>query len=173
MTRPEKFREPLSDKWRDALIGESGLKDLREAKETLARVIASLQGALRKNPLTRPAAEAAAKELQKSGDSTVVVDPEGLFWLETVDLMQGGDKRPWKTQLPTLKELRKEAASLGVDTQLMGRSKTDILKAIKIARRNASEQEASILPPGTPKRRMVRTFTALKPVLMHTDPNVT
>ena len=70
------------------------------------------------------------------------------------------------TKLPCLKDLRAEAELLGVDISSMGRSKIKILKALEIARKNASEQEASKLPEGSIPRKMIKIAPSFQPPIL-------
>lgn len=162
MARQEKFRDRLNDRWRDPLIGQTLLAELSEALKSLRESVNAIRDCLEKNPLTGPAAMAAARELGKTGSASISVDEYGQFWLE-VDPRVGSDgKRPWSSNLPSLSTLRKEAEELGVDTSKMGRSKTLILKAIETARRNAIEQAASA-SDRSPRPKMIKTAPAVTP----------
>jgi len=170
MARQEKFRDRLNDRWRDPLIGQTLLAGLSEALKSLRDSVNAIRECLEKNPLTGPAAMAAARELGKSGNASISVDEYGQFWLE-VDMRVGTDgKRPWSSNLPSLPALRKEAEELGVDISKMGRSKTLILKAIETARRNAAEQTASV-SDHTPRPKMVKIAPAVTPPVIVTSDN--
>jgi len=148
MARQAKIREPLPLKWRVPLLGTVDDTALNEAKQRLEEVVQDARKHLGENPLTPLTAQAVAKELGKAGDTAIAIDAAGDIWLEVTVRTRGGDKRSWSSALPALADLRAKAASLGIDTSAMGRSKTTILKAIATAE-------------SAPRRKMFKTSPAI------------
>lgn len=159
-------REVLSPKIAEALLampGGDGVSlgvRLQQATEALRAVVAEANTALAASPIMPIVARDAARQIGRRGDAIVVVDPDGAVMLEFGQGVEAveDDKREWTTQFPSLHALRAAAAKLGIDTAPMGRSKKQIVAALRAAKKDA---------PAASKK-MTRTAPAITPPVVVT-----
>lgn len=173
-------QEPLSEPLARSLLAMPG-KDgvplygkLQAALTALKEAVSEANEQLRDNPLTPIVAREAARQLGRRGDAAIRVDPSGVVFLEVGQVTETApeDKREWTTKYPSLQTLRAAAAKLGIDTAPMGRSKRQIVDAIRKAKAKTATRPApaptpapEVSPPEPPK--MVRTAPAIsQPVVV-------
>jgi len=152
---------------------------LRSAREILATAVEMAQEELAQHPLVEAVAREAARQAGRWGSKPVIlVDPDGQVVLEVnystdesteVEPLQeapppvpADTPKVWKSELPSLEELRQQAKDLGVDISDCGRAKRVIRDRIKAA------QEAPPVAPAPPvevaRPKMVKTAPAVGPV---------
>lgn len=164
MSKHRTYREALDPVWSSTLLS---VPSSRSPDQTVAQVLQGLHDAFREtveeaqkvldeHPFTEVIATEAARRAGRRGDARLVVDPDGRVYLEILYKTQKAAADPkaprtWSTDLPSIKELRDEAQSLGIDPNPFGRSKTNLKKAIEAAKAPAP-------------RRMVKTGVAVGPV---------
>lgn len=162
----KKFKEPLDDKWRDALLGEDLLGRLNTERRALGITLASIRKLLLSNPLVQLAADKMADECNLIGEAAIRVDDHGSFWLEV-----NGHKR---RAARSVESLMQEAQSLGVDTSHLSLSQTPkslrsrLVKAIQRSKQNAAEQEAA---KSQPKKPYMKTAPAIRVLPQIEDPD--
>lgn len=152
---------------------------LQAALTALKEAVSEANDQLRDNPLTPIVAREAARQLGRRGDAAIRVDPSGVVFLEVGQASADApaeDKREWTTKYPSLQTLRAAAAKLGIDTAPMGRSKRQIVDAIRKAKtktvaRPAPPPPPEPTPPPPEAPKMVRTAPAISPpvVVQMTD----
>jgi hypothetical protein len=128
---------------------------LQAARAELDAAVQAANTVLNANPLMEIIAEHAARKVGRRGRPLVVVDPSGEVMLE-IHYLASGEPAPKpvapatpkkrKSSLPSIKEIRREAELLGIDTELFGKNKTKLLEAIE----KAKVQPAPVLTPLTP-----------------------
>ena len=122
------YREPLSEDLTKALLTTAGTplaESLATARETLHDIIEKARVHLIQNPLTPIVAQSVTKELGRRGDATVIVDDDGSVMLE-IQYGGNGNARDWKSDLPSLQELRRQSEEKGIDISHLGRNKRQI-----------------------------------------------
>jgi hypothetical protein len=168
------YRMPLDEKWAKALLQEQDLfRELQQIRARLVEVREEAQKALDRNPLTAITAKEAARQAGRRGHPTIVITDTGDVMLE-VSYTSEPKPRPkkatiergWSSTLPTLDELRKRAAKLGIDISDLGRAKKKILARLE-AGKAKSPAPASASQKSKPKMRKtapaVGTVTVLNP----------
>ena len=160
-------RVPLREDWAQSLLaaptsvtldGKSLTchQRLQNAIQELTLAVDHARTVLHSNPLAETVAEAAAKEQGWRKPATLCIDSRGGVFLEISGNHSEGKHRKWESQLPSLSELREQAAALGVDIAALGRAKHQILQAI--------QEAPSAVPPTPAPRKMVKTAPAVGPV---------
>jgi hypothetical protein len=185
MTDKRVYRQPLRQEWADALLDKITVRappeELAEGFETvqemveLARIlmskaVAHARRVIDEHPLTEVVAEAAAKEAGKRGHATLAVDDNGTVMLEVhygekpVTTKRPPEKKAkWSSKLPTLDELREEAAELDVDISDLGRKKKLIVARIEDARAGRPHPSTLSEAPAPPKPKRQKRAQALTP----------
>jgi len=133
MTRTKTHREPLPEELTKALLTTGGIplaKVLEEARETFQKAIQDAREHLSLNPLTPIVAESVTKGLGRRGDATVVIDNNGTVMLE-IQYGCNGNTRQWRSDLPTIAELRHQASDKKVDISHLGRNRRKIVEFLK------------------------------------------
>lgn len=134
MTRTKKtHREPLSDELTKALLTTGGTplaEVLDDARKTLQKAIQDARKHLVDNPLTPIVAESVTKEMGRRGEATVIVDDNGMVMLE-IQYGSNGNTRQWRSDLPPIAELRRQAAEKKVDISHLGRNRRKIVDFLK------------------------------------------
>lgn len=145
---------------------------LQAARAELDAAVQAANTVLGANPLMEIIAEHAARKVGRRGHPLVVVDPSGEVMLE-IHYLASGEPAPKpvapatpkkrKSSLPSIKEIRREAELLGIDTELFGKNKTKLLEAIEKAKGQPATVPAPAPAPTPPAPKMTKTAPSLTP----------
>lgn len=174
-------QEPLRHEWAQPLLAKGGVDlfaELQNAQVALDRAVQACRNHLESSPLTPVVAQAAANEISRGAGtiSTIKVESHGEVILE-IRSKKAGERRNWKSSLPSIKELRAEAEEMNLDISDLGRSKRKIFEAIQAAKGGEVEPpepvedaEPEPPPPSPPKKakKMFRTGDAVTPTVVNT-----
>jgi len=165
MSKQRTYREPLDPVWSSTLLSvpstrtpdKTVAQDLQELRAAFEETVAEAQKVLDDHPFSEVIATEAARRAGRRGEAGLVVEADGQVYLEIRYHTQKAAADPkaprtWSSDLPSIKDLRDEATSLGIDPAQFGRSKTRLKAAIDEARAQAS------------RPKMVKTGVAVGPV---------
>ena len=190
----------LKDSWAKELLGEQ-FRDIQEARKVLKKAVDAANSSLKKSRI----APLVATEMGQPG-GVITVDSTGIMLLsegtekapvKKAALAVSADakkpvkkakvrtkskntgKREWKSDLPTLEELRAQAEEKGIDISHMGRKRKEILAFLN-SNTTTSVKEVSVADVGqssfeedTPKRQTVVRRRRKKVVDLKTAANTT
>jgi hypothetical protein len=140
------------------------VQDLMQHARTLKNLaVADARRVLADHPLADVVAQAAAREAGKRGEAKLAVADDGTMLVEVrykgaskakpkPKPQADGDRRHWKTALPSLEALREEAAAKGIDIEDLGRAKKKIMARL-----------AGGAPTPAPKPKRIKRAPALTP----------
>lgn len=114
---------------------------LQQSLVSLAETVALANDALAQNSVAQIVADSLAKKLKKRGVATISVSSAGEVVLqisyegeEVPAPVSGVVRGKWHSDLPTLDEMRAEAADLGVDITHLGRRRREIFRLLTDAK---------------------------------------
>ena len=102
---------------------------LEKARTDLHDAIEKARTHLIQNPLTPIVANSVTKELGRRGAATVVVNDNGMVMLE-IQYGSNGNTRAWKSDLPSITELRRQAEAKKIDISHLGRNRRKITELL-------------------------------------------
>lgn len=178
--RKRLHRESIPPEWEKALLqgqapaapaapvfedGDTLYQRIEKLQQALEATIQVAQAELSGHALAQVVIESVLRANNKRGSGTLTMGESGKVYIElTYKQRTRGKAAAFSVEKPvTLDELRKRAQALGIDTAPFGRSKKNILAAIK-AKENELEAAPEEAPEeAPPKQPMMRTADSVTP----------
>lgn len=127
---PPAQHTPVDERLATALLGTELQDQIRSAQSQLHSLVVEANRMLLINPLAGMAAGAEARRLGLRGQPRISVSGTGEVVLNVDRSRKNPDARPWKSELPSLDDLRKQAITAGIDPDAFGRSKRRLQEAL-------------------------------------------